>query len=356
MKKANRRPRQPGLCSAAGAPRRFTIRYCWEAFRLAKEGADLSKHTIKHYEKTIVGAFIPYCHQHAIEEIADVTATLIRGFFAHLKAPKEEGGRAFAPSNVMRNAVDLKVFLSWLTREKENGSPLMSHWPLENVELPKHQEEVLPPFTDDEIEKLYNACKPSGAGMTEKQLNEHRKLRVRDKALLLVMLDTAARREGCELMRIKHLDLSEGTILVHNKGRRDTYTARLSPPTVTALRRYLGLDTMADVKPEDPLWWGKHGSLTYHGVGEVIDDICERAKVQGSCHKLRRTAAIRMLRQGANLKHVQKLLGHADFQVINRYLKYVDGDYKDAHAKFSPVASLPFLKEKRSFGKRRRAA
>jgi integrase/recombinase XerD len=54
-------------------------------------------------------------------------------------------------------------------------------------------------------------------------------------------------------------------------------------------------------------------------------------------HAFRRQFAISCLRAGMNIKFLQNLMGHADLQVLNRYLKQTNQDVSEAHRQAGPV-------------------
>ena len=57
-------------------------------------------------------------------------------------------------------------------------------------------------------------------------------------------------------------------------------------------------------------------------------------------HDFRRAFALNFLRDGADIYTLQKLMGHADLQILRRYLAQTDEDLRKAHHKHSPVDNL----------------
>lgn len=81
--------------------------------------------------------------------------------------------------------------------------------------------------------------------------------------------------------------------------------------------------------------------LTYTGLRLMLKRRSARARVKyQSPHSFRRLFALTMLRNGTDIFTLQILMGHADLQVLKRYLKQVGNDMQRAHVQASPVNSL----------------
>jgi hypothetical protein len=78
--------------------------------------------------------------------------------------------------------------------------------------------------------------------------------------------------------------------------------------------------------------------LTYWGLNEVIRRRAKAAKVKKpGLHDFRRAFALNFLRNGGDIFTLQSLMGHADLQVLRRYLAQTNDDLREAHRKASPV-------------------
>jgi integrase/recombinase XerD len=90
------------------------------------------------------------------------------------------------------------------------------------------------------------------------------------------------------------------------------------------------------------LWLSDEGErLTYWGLRSMVK---RRAKLAGietpTLHAFRRAFALEMLRAGVDVFAIQELMGHADLQVLRRYLRQVDDDLRAAHQVGSPVERM----------------
>ena len=158
---------------------------------------------------------------------------------------------------------------------------------------------------------------------------------IRDKAILLSLLDTGARAQ--ELLDITLSDVNpiSGKITIR-QGKGGKYRAVfLGKASRKALRKYLQVRNAKNER----LWITVTGdSLTYWGLREVIRRRAKKALVPvPGLHDFRRAFALECLRNGVDVYSLQKLMGHADLQVLRRYLAQTTEDIQRAHQQSSPV-------------------
>jgi site-specific recombinase XerD len=158
---------------------------------------------------------------------------------------------------------------------------------------------------------------------------------------ILVLYATGLRRE--ELVRLKVEDIDSARMLIHvrqGKGRKDR-KIMLSPRLLTELRDYW---RSANPKPQTYLFPGQAGSNTAVPMSDktVWSAVREAATRAGLAkrvhpHTLRHCFATHLLEDGADLRTIQLLLGHADLKSTSRYLHLSERHLKAAA---SPLDSL----------------
>jgi integrase/recombinase XerD len=85
------------------------------------------------------------------------------------------------------------------------------------------------------------------------------------------------------------------------------------------------------------LFLGRSGEdLSGPALGKIVDAAARAAGVRVSCHALRRTMATEMLRGGADLVTVSRILGHACLSTTQRYTKVETPDLRLVHARHHP--------------------
>ncbi len=267
--------------------------------------------TITHY-KTSLRHFEEFLSRERIDDLSLVRAQHLRAFFADLIA-------RFKPKTANGIASDIRALFSFLAREEAITSN-----PVQHVTLPKLDKLVLPAFDAKEVKSLLNTCK------------DKTPVSIRNRAIMLTMLDTGARVSEITSMQVGQVDLETGAFKVLGKGRKERI-CRLSPTSIRALASYCKL---RKGKSGEPLWCGKHGPLTRNGIGQIIGELGKEAGVHAHPHKFRRTCALTILRQGCDIFSLSALMGHSDLTVLRRYLAQSQSDYKTAHERFSAVTSL----------------
>lgn len=144
--------------------------------------------------------------------------------------------------------------------------------------------------------------------------------RWRDRAIILILLDTGLKAGELIALKVGDVDLESGMIMVRGKGGHadPVYLGRRS---LAALARYLHLERQG-ARPDDPLFLSDRGRrLSYRGLVDIISRLAVRAGIRRPrLHAFRRTFAIRMLESGVNVFILQRLMRLRSIDVLRRYL------------------------------------
>ena len=224
-----------------------------------------------------------------------------------------------------------QLFWRWCMREE-----LTANNPFQRVEKPKVPATVKPALTPDEVEQILQACEGKEW------------LRLRDKALCLLLLDTGLRIHEAHALTVE--DASRNALFIRGKGGKQRVVF-LSHEVRLALKRYLNACPYP-LQEDSPLWWGEQGALTLHGLKLAIRRIGKRAGLNRplGAHTFRRTFATWSLRSGIDLEHLRQLMGHSNYTVLRQYLALVEADLKQAHQQHSPLNNLRKRERKRCSG------
>jgi len=287
--------------------------YTWtESFLFDRKAQGLSQGTLYYYQAKLK-LFASYCDSQAITKISELTPNIIREYLVYLEQKGHNPGGIHACYRV------LKTFLYWWEDETEPEG-----WknPIRKVKAPKLSNEPIEPVDLDTISKLLATC---GDSFTDK----------RDRALILFLLDTGVR--AGELCSIDLVDIDRffGSVLVRKGKGGKPRMVFIGKKTRKAIRLYF--KTRTDTSPA--LWVTKNGNrLSYWGLREIIRRRAKRANVPTpKIHDFRRAFALECLRNDVDIYSLQKLMGHADLQVLRRYLAQTTEDIQEAHRKASPV-------------------
>ncbi len=137
------------------------------------------------------------------------------------------------------------------------------------------------------------------------------------------------------------LDLAEGLVQVRtskNRQGRFVFFGKTTREALTVwlqLRKSLGAGTALWVAQHTS---GVHTRLTYDGLRARLERCAARANVPPpSPHAFRRTFALTMLRNGADVFSLSRLMGHGTLPVLLRYLDQLPEDLRSVHRRYSPV-------------------
>jgi len=157
----------------------------------------------------------------------------------------------------------------------------------------------------------------------------------RDKASLLVLLDTGMRLTEFLFLNREDVDPITGMILIRSGKGRKPRNVYLGDKSRQILRRYI-----KDRKDHNPaLWVARSGErLTETGLRMMLRRRAARAGVPVPFHPdFRRAFAIERWRAGVDILTLSKLMGHTSLEVLNRYLKQIGEDLEQAAKQSSPV-------------------
>ena len=146
-----------------------------------------------------------------------------------------------------------------------------------------------------------------------------------------------------EVIKLKLQDINlEDSLLFVRKGKGGfDRVVPLSEIICVMLPNYLKIirSNFQAEKSKDWLFLVDRGAkLNNTSVGKILKYYGKKAKLAETltCHVWRHSCASHLVKNNANLKHVQELLGHKSLATTERYLHISIGDLKQAHKKFHP--------------------
>lgn len=266
-----------------------------------KRAQNLSPNSIHWYEEKLK-VFESFCKEYKVHEVEDITPVFIREYLLYLK---EKGHNEGGVHGYYRA---LKAFLIFFENEFE---PEDFKNPIKKVKAPKVSVEPIEGISLEVFHKLVDLCdKKTFTG-------------VRDKTILLVLLETGVRASELLNMNIEDVDFSDSSILVRMGKGRKPRTVFMGQSVRRQIRKY------SRYLPETgALFVSSQGNrLAYGGLRQVVRRLCNRAGVpEVGIHDFRRTFALQSLRRGVDLVTLSRLMGHTSLQVLSRYLKQTTGD------------------------------
>ena len=249
---------------------------------------------------------------------------LVRQYRLYLNRLKDSKGNNLKKITQNYHIIALRNFLKYLA--KRNIPSLAA----ERVELGKQEQREVTFLEPEELERLLNA--PDGSGLDA----------LRDRALLTTLFSTGMRvSELCSLDRDK-IDIKRGEVTVRGKGSK-LRLVFLSDDTKDKLKSYL--DKRSDV--DEALFiriprskaFSKDSDLrlTPRSVQRIVEKHAIKAGIVGkkvSPHTLRHSYATDLLRNGADIRSVQSMLGHASVTTTQIYTHVTDKQLREVHQRF----------------------
>jgi len=171
----------------------------------------------------------------------------------------------------------------------------------------------------------------------------------RDRAILEVLYGTAIRKAELLHLTVQDVDLEEGVLWVRRgKGQKDRVVplTRIACKFLETYIKSIRLDLLRGQQSKALFVSRRFGySLGINALGDIVERYTREAGVKKKVtpHLWRHTCATHLLKNNANLRHVQELLGHKSLSTTERYLRLTIADLKEAHTKFHPreIAAHP---------------
>ena len=228
----------------------------------------------------------------------------VREFLEELQA------NAMDARSVGRKLSALRQFYRYLLLDR-----LAESDPTLNIESPR-QWKVLPKaLAREELEKLLESPRAARPGL------EAEALALRDRAMLEVFYAGALRVSELVGVKLDDLKLDLGCVLVRGKGDKERIVP-LGQSAQRVLRDYLqsARGVLAGGKSSPLLFLGRGAKrLTRQRVWQMVSAASGAAGRHASPHMLRHSCATHMVENGADLRTVQTILGHADIATTQVY-------------------------------------
>lgn len=269
--------------------------------------------TIENYDRYLSRYFA----QMKIKNVSGITEESVREFRLWLnRQPGVSGSMKRRTQNYYMIA--LRAFLKFLRKRNiESISP-------ERIELAKLPERELDLITPNELRRLLDATK----GENEREL--------RDRAILELLFSTGLRvSELCSLD--SDLDLSRDSFSVRGKGEK-VRVVFVSDEAKRAVQAYLKArkDMEEALFVNIPINGQEQGRLTPRSVQNIIKKYATKAGITKKVtpHVLRHSFATDLLSNGADIRSVQQLLGHASINTTQIYTHVTDSHLQEVHRKY----------------------
>lgn len=295
-----------------------------EGFWLARQ-RDMSGHTYSDYNLTY-SRLTEYLRD---PDVGTVVPGDIHKFLTHLA--DDLGLGAKTRSNAW---TALSALWTWAEQELQIPHALRSH-----VARPRYHTEKPTPFDESEIRLLLGAVDKSQAWSSRrgKYVKANRPTALRDRAIILTLLDTGLRVSELVDLIIADYDERVGMLNIRKGKGRKPRVVYVGQACRQALWRYLRSRNVHS--PKTPIFASKAGAkLDRIAVLRMVKRAGDRAGVDNvHPHRFRHTFAITFLRNGGTPLELQRLLGHEKLETVLIYVELAQTDLQDAQRRASPA-------------------
>ncbi len=275
-----------------------------------------------------LGYFVAWCSERGLNTPREITKPILERYQRSLYHWRKKNGQPLTFRAQHARLIPIRGFFRWLTRQNH-----LLYNPASELELPR-LEHRLPKhvLTISEVEQVIGQP-DTGEGQG-----------LRDRAILETLYSTGMRRRELIGLALFDIDRERGTVMIRlGKGKKDRmipigeralswitrYQEEVRPGLVVG-REPAHLATLFLTHTGEP--------FTPNRLTQLVREYVQGAKLgkSGSCHLFRHTMATLMLENGADIRYIQAMLGHAELSTTQIYTQVSIRKLKEIHTATHP--------------------
>ncbi len=233
----------------------------------------------------------------------------------------------YSRTSISRKISSLRAFYQYLLNHE-----FIQENPFSYLHLKKSGFRLPNFFYSEEIKELFDTVSGSEP------------LDYRDKVLLEILYGTGIRVSECQALKLEHVDLDLGVLLVLGKGNRERYVpfGEFAKVAIEEYIEYCRKPLMEKHhKEHDYLLISQYGDhISVSGIQYALNALIKKTSLTSSIHphKLRHSFATHLLDNGADMRTVQELLGHKSLSSTQIYTHVTKDHLLKDYNKFHPRA------------------
>jgi len=280
----------------------------------------LAKNTLTSYERDLKLYIHDLSKRQQLTSLNEVERIQI---LAHLQILKTSG---MSSRTMARHISSIRSFHQFLLRERISTTD-----PTVHLEMPQLEKTLPKILSIEEIEELLatpDTTKPQG---------------LRDKAMLEVLYASGMRISECISLSLEDVHITMGFVRCFGKGGKERIIP-LGRTAIAACDEYLREGRPKLIKANhrtDVIFINQRGKpLTRQGVWKLMKEHAAKATIKNEItpHTLRHSFATHLIENGADLRAVQEMLGHADISTTQIYTHVSKTRLKEVYKQFHPRA------------------
>ena len=273
-----------------------------------------SKNTEASYQRDLRKLAV-FLKEHGMEKPEQMNATVLNSYLLYLEREH------FSPATISRSIAAIHMFCQYACQEG-----IMVSDPSKALQPPKVERKMPEILSIAEVDLLL--CQPK----TDTPKG------IRDKAMLEMLYATGIRVSELIHLKTQDVNLMMGYITCRDEKER---IAPFGGPAKKALEQYLGSARAALMhgREDDVLFVNcSGGPMSRQGFWKILKSYAKSAGITADItpHTLRHSFATHLLQNGADLKSVQEMMGHADISTTQMYLHLGVNKIRDVYRKAHP--------------------
>lgn len=289
-----------------------------EYLEYIKNEKKLTKNTLDAYVRDIY-RFKEYLVENKITEYNETNKTLIITYLMSL----QKSGKA--TSTISRNLASIRCFFQYLLNNN-----MIKEDPTLNLKSPKSEKKLPSILTEEEITIL----------LSQPNVNSFKG--ARDKAMLELLYATGLKVSEIISIDVEDIEIELGILRI-KENRDNIRVVPVGELAIKSLAHYIENYRSIDIQSsKNPLFLNySNKALTRQGVWKIIKGYAKKAGINKTItpHTFRHSFAVHLIENGANIKTVQKILGHSDISTTQIYNFVADnGELREVYKKSHPRA------------------
>ncbi len=278
----------------------------------------LASNTLESYQRDLRKFFL-FLQKKNIIQVENITRGDITNFLT------EQKERGLASSTLTRNLAAIRSFYQFLLKEQ-----ITTENPSVELETPKTEKKLPSVLSLSEIELLLEQPETGNT------------IGLRDKAMLELLYATGIRVSELVSLDVNGINTKMGFIKCIGKGNKERIIP-LGSVAIRSIQEYLKNSRLKilKTKEEKALFLNQQGTrLTRQGFWKILKKYAHKAGIQREItpHTLRHSFATHLLENGADLRSVQEMLGHADIATTQIYTHVARRRIKEVYNQTHPRA------------------
>lgn len=281
----------------------------------------LAPNTLESYERDLTN-YILFLQNNGVSSLTQMERRHIAAYVGSLR----KDGKANA--TISRTLVSIRNFCRFLVQER-----LIEEDPSQHLEMPKQEKRLPRVLGMADVERLLEAPKrdtPVGA---------------RDKAMLEVLYATGIRVSELITLKLEDVHLGLGYVRCIGKGSKERIIplGRIAAQSLDDYIRNWRHRLLKPGRTPDELFLNHLGTgMTRQGFWKIIKKYAAAAGIRQEItpHTLRHSFATHLLENGADLRAVQEMLGHADISTTQIYTHVTKKKMKEIYDRTHPRAKM----------------